>query len=83
MDAFDGIGNQLSDGIWTYTWEYGRQLVSMSDGTTTWTYTYDADGMRIGRAKGTNAYPYVYKGRSAPRMTKTNDALARFLFQWY
>ena len=50
--SYDEIGNPLSDGTWTYTWERGRQLASMSDGTTTWTYTYDADGMRTSRTNG-------------------------------
>ena len=42
LTAYDGqtitsdtIGNTLSDGTWRYTWEHGRRLASMSDGSTT------------------------------------------------
>ena len=45
--TYDEIGNPLSDGTWTYTWQQGRQLATMSDGETTWTYTYDANGMLL------------------------------------
>ena len=60
--TYDEIGNPLSDGRWNYTWQHGRQLASMSDGTTTWTYTYDANGMRTSRSNGTTTYSYVYNG---------------------
>ena len=73
--TYDGIGNPVSDGTWTYTWEHGRQLASMSNGTTTWTYTYDANGMRIGRTNGTDTYTYVYNGGLLTQMTKGNDTL--------
>lgn len=39
---------------WTYTWQQGRQLETMSNGSTTWTYTYDANGMRLKRTTGTD-----------------------------
>ena len=28
--TYDAIGNPLSDGTWTYAWQHGRQLASMS-----------------------------------------------------
>ena len=74
--TYDAIGNPLSDGEWSYVWQHGRQLASMSQGTTTWAYTYDADGMRTGRTDGTNAYTYVYNGSKLTAMTKTADAFA-------
>ena len=52
----------MADGTWTYTWEHGRRLASMTDGTTTWSYSYNADGLRTGRTDGTNTYQYVYTG---------------------
>ena len=73
--TYDEIGNPLNDGTWTYTWERGRQLASMSDGTTTWTYTYDADGMRTSRTNGTDTYTYVYNGGLLTQMTKGEDTL--------
>ncbi len=69
------MGNPTRDGTWSYTWKHGRELVSMSDGTTTWTYTYDADGMRTKRTNGTNTYTYVYNGSHLTVMTKGDDTL--------
>jgi len=37
--SYDAIGNPLYDGQWTYTWEHGRELKTMSRGATTWTFT--------------------------------------------
>ena len=51
-----------NDGTWTYTWEHGRELATMSSGGTTWTYTYDADGMRTKRTSGSSTYTYTYIG---------------------
>ena len=49
-----------SDGTWTYTWEHGRELASMTrdDGVNevTITYTYDANGMRTGKTVTVNTY---------------------------
>lgn len=56
----DEIGNMLSDGTWTYTWEHGRELVSMSKSEeledTTITFQYDANGMRTTKTITTNTY---------------------------
>ncbi len=73
--TYDDVGNPETYDGWTYTWKHGRELVSMSDGTTTWTYTYDADGMRTKRTNGTNIYTYVYNGSKLTLMTKGNDTL--------
>ena len=43
----DAIGNRLTDGTWTYTWEHGRELASMSKSGTSIAFGYDADGQRI------------------------------------
>ena len=43
----DAIGNRLTDGTWTYTWQHGRELASMSKSGTSIAYGYDADGQRI------------------------------------
>lgn len=73
--TYDTIGNPLSDGTWTYTWEHGRELASMSDGETTWTYTYDANGMRTSRSDGTTTYKYIYNGDKLVQMTVGDDVL--------
>ena len=77
--TYDEIGNPLYDGTWTYTWQHGRQLASMSDGTTTWTYTYDAKGLRIGRTDGTTNYRYIYEGSQLTFMAR-NGLLLRFAY---
>jgi YD repeat-containing protein len=71
----DEIGNMLTDGTWTYTWEHGRELASMTDGSTTWNYTYDADGMRTKRTNGSMTYAYVYNGGQLSQMTVGSNTL--------
>ena len=73
--TYDGIGNPLSDGTWTYTWQNGRELASMSKSSITWNYTYDANGMRTSRSNGTKTYNYVYNGSQLTQMTVGNDTL--------
>lgn len=72
---YDTIGNLTNDQEWTYSWKNGRQLVSMSDGTTTWNYTYNADNLRTKRTNGTYTYSYVYSGSQLAMMSKGNDTL--------
>ncbi len=73
--TYDDIGNMLSDGTRTYTWEHGRELTFMSNGSTKWTYTYNADGLRTKRTNGTTTYNYVYNGSQLTQMTKGADTL--------
>ena len=73
--SYDNIGNPLDDGTWEYTWEHGRQLASMTDGSTTWNYTYNSDGLRTKRTNGTTTYSYVYNGSSLSQMTVGTDTL--------
>lgn len=69
------IGNMLSDGTWTYTWEHGRELMTMSNGSTTWTNTYNADGLRTKRTNGSTTYNYVYNGSSLSQMSVGSNTL--------
>ena len=73
--TYDEIGNLLTDGTWTYTWQNGRELASMSKGSTTWNYTYDANGMRTQRSNGTTVYNYVYNGSQLAQMTVGSNTL--------
>jgi len=68
--SYDSIGNPLSDNIFSYTWEHGRQLATLTLGGVTWTYQYNSDGMRIGRApeNGYASYEYVYNGDQLVQM---------------
>ena len=81
LTAYDGvtithdeIGNPLNDGTWTYAWS-GRQLASMTDGTTTWSYKYNADGLRTEKTNGTTTYKYVYSGSTLVQMSVGDDVL--------
>ena len=44
--TYDAIGNPLSDSIWSYTWQAGRQLKKMSRTGVTIEYRYDHNGLR-------------------------------------
>ena len=77
----DEIGNPLNDGTWTYTWQHGRQLASMSklDSSAQWSFTYNADGLRTQRTGSvtdpttcvtTNrTYNYTYLGSQLTHMS--------------
>nr|WP_122013173.1 RHS repeat-associated core domain-containing protein [Maliibacterium massiliense] len=45
----DAIGNPMSDGEWTYSWEGGRRLSGMSKAGTSLSYAYDASGIRTSK----------------------------------
>ncbi len=77
--SYDGIGNPTNDGIWSYAWKNGRQLASMSNGSTTWRFTYDANGLRTQRTNGTTAYNYIYNGSQLAQMTVGGNTL-RFTY---
>ena len=81
--SYDGIGNLLSDGTWTYTWEHGRELVSIAKDDKTWTYTYDANGMRTSRSDGTYTYYYVYNGSQLTEETVLYNGSTYVLHFYY
>lgn len=78
----DDIGNRLSDGSFTYTWEHGRRLSVMSNDDETLSFTYDAGGMRLSKryqAAGTDETTgYYYMGGLLTCVTKGNDRLHFF-----
>lgn len=65
----DEIGNLLSDGTWTYTWQHGRQLAGMSKTGTSIAYGYDSDGKRITKTVNGTAYNYHYLGDQLVELT--------------
>ena len=81
--TYDASGNLTSDGEYIYTWVHGRELASMSNGTTTWTFTYDASGMRTSR-NGSNGYSYgyIYDGSQLVQLTieTTGDYSLEFTY---
>ena len=77
--TYDGIGNPLTWGNRTFTWEHGRQLASLTENGTTWTYTYGADGLRTSRTNGAETYTYIYNGSQLVQMTVNGNTL-RFAY---
>ena len=67
--SYDEIGNPISDGTRSYTWEHGRELSSLTKNNVTWNYTYDSNGMRTSRTNGTKTYQYVYNGSQLMQMS--------------
>ena len=65
----DEIGNLLSDGTWTYTWQHGRQLAGMSKAGQTIAYGYDSDGKRIAKTVNGTTYNYHYLGDQLVELT--------------
>ena len=72
----DAIGNTLSDGIRTYTWEHGRQLATLTKDGVLWGVDYDTNGMRCVRTNGTTRYEYVYHGSQLVQMKRNSDTLS-------
>lgn len=69
--TYDAIGNPLSYMGKTLTWQKGRQLSTVNNGTATYTYKYDVNGQRIKKISGgtTTTYRYV----SGLLISQTND----------
>ena len=71
----DEIGNLLSDGTWTYTWQHGRQLAGMSKTGTNIAYGYDSDGKRITKTVNGTTYNYHYLGDQLVELTWSGNKL--------
>ena len=78
--SYDVIGNPLSDGLWTYTWEKGRQLKSMHAGAigVTMEYKYNQNGIRTQKVKKVNGEvtdttDYILSGKHVVAMKKNTD----------
>ena len=67
--TYDAIGNPLTDGTWTYTWQHGRQLAGMEKDGRSLSYTYNADGKRISKTVDGITYNYHYLGDQLVEMT--------------
>ena len=75
---YDDIGNPLSDGTWTYTWEKGRQLKQMSNTAKTITFDYNHEGLRVRKTvndttDGIIVTNYTLHGKNIVHMTRKNS----------
>ena len=73
--TYDAIGNPLSDGTWTYAWQHGRQLASMSKSGSSITYGYNADGKRISKTVNGTTYNFSYLDDQLTEMTWGSNKL--------
>ena len=62
--TYDQIGNPLNDGEWTYTWQNGRQLASMTNGETTASFVYNENGLRVQKTVNGVVTNYTLHGRT-------------------
>ena len=75
---YDAIGNPLSDGTWTYTWQNGRQLQKMQKAGVTAEFVYNADGLRVQKTVNGVATKYTLHGKNIVHMTSGTDELHFF-----
>ena len=75
---YDAIGNPLSDGTWTYTWQNGRQLQKMQKSGVTAEFVYNADGLRVQKTVNGVATKYTLHGKNIVHMTSGDDELHFF-----
>ena len=75
---YDAIGNPLSDGTWTYTWQNGRQLQKMQKSGVTAEFVYNADGLRVQKTVNGVVTDYVLHGKNVVHMKRGNDELHFF-----
>lgn len=75
---YDAIGNPLSDGTWTYTWQNGRQLQKMQKAGVTAEFVYNADGLRVQKMVNGVATKYTLHGKNVVHMTSGTDELHFF-----
>ena len=75
---YDAIGNPLSDGTWTYTWQNGRQLQKMQKAGVTAEFVYNADGLRVQKTVNGVATKYTLHGKNVVHMTSGTDELHFF-----
>ena len=60
--TYDGIGNPLSYRGWTMSWQGGRQLSSMTNGSDTLNFVYNESGLRTSKTVNGVTHSYVWQG---------------------
>ena len=76
--TYDGSGNPLSyynGADYTFTWEQGRQLASVTKGSKTASYTYDMSGVRSSKTVNGVSYEYTTLSGKITRMTWSGNAV--------
>ena len=65
--TYDGAGNLISDGEFTYTWQMGRQLQGISGTGLTTSYKYNENGLRTEKIVNGQTHEYTLLGSSVTR----------------
>ncbi len=77
--TYDAIGNPLTDGTWTYTWEKGRQLKQMSKSGMTVEFKYDHNGLRTQKKVTSGGVvtttEYTLHGKLITHLIRGSDAM--------
>ena len=76
--SYDNIGNPTYDGTWSYTWEKGRQLKSMSKSGTTANFKYNENGLRIQKTVNGVVTNYILHGKNIVHMTQGSNSMHFF-----
>ncbi len=77
--TYDAIGNPLSDGTWTYTWQNGRQLQKMQKAGEVVEFVYNENGLRVQKtAASTGVTKYTLHGKNIVHMTQGSNELHFF-----
>ena len=65
--TYDGVGNLLNDGEYSYTWQMGRQLQGISGTGFTTSYKYNENGLRTEKIVNGQTHEYTLLGSSVTR----------------
>ena len=77
--TYDAIGNPLTFGTQTFTWQHGRQLAQTSKDGETVSFVYNEDGLRVQKtATSTGTTMYTLHGKNIVHLTNGNDELHFF-----
>ncbi len=63
--TYDEIGNPINyynGSSYTFSWENGRRLAGVVDGSSTYTYKYNQDGIRVKKEVWGTGYEYILNG---------------------
>ena len=59
----DVLGNRLTKGATSYTWDVMNRMTALNNGSSTTNYAYRADGMRVSKSSTTGRTVYCYDGQ--------------------
>jgi RHS repeat-associated protein len=65
--TYDGAGNLIDDGEYSYTWQMGRQLQGITGTGLTTSYKYNEDGLRTEKTVNGQTHVYTLLGSSVTR----------------